>query len=298
MLKNLGLLLILSIFVFGCNFTSGTKTEEGTTEKTEGTTTEKKEESAKVEVGDTVVAKWSSGSFYEGKVESLDGNKAKVKWNDGSNPSDVDMSDVYSIPESGAKPDVKQGDMVLAKVQSNSYWSGAEVTEVKGDVYVVKAVGSSSTTNLDGNKIIKVTPATAATFKDKVDSNDFLKKAQAKSPKAPNGYKPKKGDKVVALWATNSWWSGKVNNISGDKVSVAWDDGSKPSDIDMDKVMPAPNASNTKMPEAESHVLAKPQSGSRWQYGQVTEVKSDSIVIKNSRGENRTLKMGEFIPLS
>lgn len=298
MLKKLSLLLILSVFVVGCDMLTGTKTAEDDGKKTEETKTEEPKESAKVEVGDTVVAKWASGSFYEGKVESLDGNKAKVKWNDGSNPSDVDMSDVYMIPESGAKPDVKAGDMVLAKVQSNSYWSGAEVTEVKGDVYVVKAVGSSSATNLDGNKIIKVTPATAATFKDKVDSNDFLKEAQAKNPTAPDGYKPKKGDKVVALWATNSWYSGKVNDISGDKVSVAWDDGSKPSDADMDKVMPAPNASNTKMPESGQHVLAKPESGSRWQYGKVTEVKADSIVIKNSRGENRTLKMGDFIPLS
>lgn len=298
MLKNLSLLLVLSIFVFGCNFSGGTETEKDTVKKPEENTTEKKEESAKFKVGDTVVAKWQNNSFYEGTVENLENNKAKIKWTDGSSPLDVDISDVYTIPEAGAKPDVKTGDIVLAKIQTNSYWSGAEITEIKDDVYVVKAVGSSSTTNVDGNKIIKISPATAATFKDKVDSNDFLKMAQAKNPKAPADFKPKKGDKVVALWASNTWYSGKVTKVSDKGATVAWDDGDDPDEVEMKYVMPYPNASNTKMPEAESYVLAKPASGSRWQYGQVKEVKSDSIVIKNSRGESRTLKIGEFIPLS
>lgn len=298
MLKKLSLLLVLSVFVVGCDMMSGTKTAEDEGKKTEETKPEKKEESAKIEVGDTVVAKWASGSFYEGKVESMDDSKVKVKWNDGSSPSDVDMSDVYMIPGADSKPDVKVGDMVLAKVQSNSYWSGAEITEIKEDVYVVKAVGSTSTKNVDPNKIIKVMPATAATFKDKVDSNDFLKEAQAKKPSAPDGYKPKKGDKVVALWASNSWYSGKVNKVEGDKITVAWDDGDDPDEVDLENVMPYPNASNTKMPEADQYVLSKPESGVRWQYAKVVEAKSDSVVVKNSRGENRTLKADGIIPLS
>ena len=295
MLNKLCLIAIFSIMFLGCSLTGGTETEET---KPTDTSETKPSESIGMKEGDTVVARWTGNSYYEGTLEKIDGSKMNIKWLDGSSPKDVDKSDVYEIPKAGAKPDVKVGDMVLAKIQSNSYWNGAEITKIDGDVYTVKGVGRSNITNLDANKIIKITAATAANFKDKAKSGDFLKDAQAKSPAPAKNYKAKNGDKVVALWATNSWYSGKVTKVSGSKITVAWDDGTKPREVDAEKVLPFPNASNTEMPTAEQFVLAKPVSGTKWVYAQTVSVKDKTVEIKESSNNTRSLKAGEVIPLN
>lgn len=295
MLNKICLIAIFTIMFLGCSLTGGTKTEETNTADTTDT---KPAESSEMKEGDTVVAKWSGNSFYEGKLEKIDGNKMKVKWLDGSNPSDVDKTDVYAIPNSDTKPDVKVGDMVLAKIQSNSYWNGAEITKIDGDVFTVKGVGRSDTTNLDANKIIKITAATAANFKDKAKSGDFLKEAQSKSPAPAEDYKAKAGDKVVALWSAKSWYSGKVTKVNGDKITVAWDDGTKPKEVDADKVLPFPNASNTELPKADQFVLAKPVSGTKWVYAKAVSVKDKNVEIEEPGNKTRSLKAGEVIPLN
>lgn len=291
MLHKICIIAIFSVLMFGCNFSTEKKAEEKPNEKPVKASVGMKE-------GDTVVARWSGNSFYEGKVEKIDDNKIKIKWNDGSNPSDIDKSDVYEIPKEGAKPDVAVGDMVLAKISTNSYWNAAEITKIDGDVYVVKAVGSSDTKNVDANKIIKVSAATAANLKDSAGSNDFLKAAQAKKPTPPKDFKAQKGDKVLAQWATYSWWSGKVTKVSGDKVTVAWDDGSTPSDVETDKVLPDPAKANSEMPQENQYVLAKPASGSRWVYSEVVGIKDKNVEIKDSTGKTRTVTTGEFVLLN
>lgn len=297
MLNKIIILVIFSLLILGCSLTGGTKTDETKSTETAENKPEKPAETERIKEGDTVVARWSGNSFYEGKVESIDGNKIKVKWSDGSNPSDVKKADVYEMPKGDTKPDVKAGDMVLAKISTNTIWNGAEVESVDGNVFKVKAIGSSNTKDLDGNKIIKVSSETAASLKDQAGSTDFLKQAQAKKPGVPKGFKPKKGDKVLAQWATNSWWTGKVNDVNGGKVTVAWDDGSRPSQVDENNVLPDPAKAKSEMPTENQFVLAKPTSGSKWVYAQVAGVKDNNIEIKDSKGNTRTIKEGEFVLL-
>ena len=291
MLKNLCLITILSVFLIGCNLSTGKKAEDSPS------SAPKPEETAKFSVGDTVVAKWTGNSFYEGKIEAIDSGKITVKWNDGSNASKIDESDVYPMPKTGNPPDVAVGEMVLAKIGSSSYWNGAEILEIEDGVYGVKTVENARTSSVDANKIIKITPATAANLKRKAGSTDFLKDAKTKKPEIATNYKAKKGDKVLAQWATNSWWSGKVTKSSGGKTTVAWDDGSKPSAVNSDKVMPYPNAASAKSPATGQFVLAKPESGSKWVYAQTVSVKDKNIEIKDSKGKTRMVKVGECVPL-
>lgn len=294
MKKTLLLAMILLAFS-GCKLLSGAeKTDSKPEEKKE--VTETTENKAKFNVGDTVVAKWAQNSFYEGKIEKVDGSKITVKWSDGSNPSDIDMSDVFALPKSGETPDVKTGEMVLAKLNSGTYWNGAEVSSVEGEVIVVKNMLTGASANLSPEKIIKVTPAIAADLKDKAGATDFTTKAQAKKPAAPAGYKPKAGEKVLGEWTTNSWWQGKVEKISGDKATIAWEDGSKPSEISLSKVMPLPTSSE--MPEKDQYLLVKPESGTKWQYAQVTDVKDKNVEVKFADGKTRTLKANEFVKLN
>lgn len=296
-MKKLLLTILLTVSLAGCNMLS-TKGEDKTGEKKEGTTTEEKKDTttAAIAVGDTVVAKWSTSSFYEGKVESIDSVKAKVKWNDNSNPSDVDLVDVYAMPKPGTKPDVKAGDMVLAKTSTGSYWNGAEITNIDGDVYVVKTTQGTSA-NVPPEKIIKVSAATMADMKKQAGSTDFLKEAQAKSPTIPVGYKPKAGDRVVAEWVSKSWYTGTVQSVAGGKATIAWEDKSKPSEVIFERVIPMPNAGNQPKPEANDYVVVKPTAGTRWDYMQVVTVNGSSYEVKNASGQTRSIKAGEYIVL-
>lgn len=49
---------------------------------------------ATVKVGDKVVAKWTDGKYYGGKVTALKGTKATVAWSDNSGSMDVALTDI------------------------------------------------------------------------------------------------------------------------------------------------------------------------------------------------------------
>ncbi len=253
---------------------------------------------ATLAAGDRVIARWAKNSFYEGTVESVGDAKIKVKWDDGSSPSDIEKSEVFAMPKAGAKPDIKVGDMVLAKISTGTYWNGAEVTKIDGDVFAVKSIDGGQTANLSSEKILKVPATVIADLKEKSEANDFLKEAQAKKPTIPTDYKPKNGEQVLAEWSTNSWWQGKVQKVSGEKVTIAWEDGSKPSDVDLGKVMPFPKSADPKMPEPNQFVLVKPESGSKWVYAQTVATKDPGIEVKDQTGKTRSVKPGEFVVLN
>lgn len=293
-MKKLLAMCFLSFTLTGCGM-FGAKTEEKTTDNK---TTEEKKDVPKIAVGDMVVAKWASGSFYEGKVESIDGTKAKIKWNDGSTPGDVDTVDIYAMPKAGAKPDVKAGDMVLAKVGSGTYWNGAEISGINGDVYVVKPVAGGDTANLPAEKIIKVSAAVGADMKKQAGSTDFSTVAQSKKPVRDSAYMPKVGEKVLGEWSTNSWWSGRVQKTGGGKATIAWEDGSKPSEIMLEKVLPMPGAKQPTLPTSGQYLLVKPASGSKWQYAQTVSVQGANIEVKFATGPNQTVKAGDYVLLN
>ena len=253
---------------------------------------------SKPKVGDTVVAKWSAGAFYEGKVEKIDGARMTIGWEDKSQSTVVDSADIYTIPTAGATPDVKQGDMVLAKTASGSYWNGAEVTGVDAGVYKVRIVTGSASVNVAGEKIIKVPATAAADFKQAAGATDFLIEAKKGRVTIPADYKPKKGDLVLAEWSVNSWWSGKIDNISGSNIYVAWNDNSKPSAVNISKVMRLPTAGDKAMPSEKQFLLVKPDSGSSWQYGQTVSVGGSRVEVKLANNQTKTVTTGEFVLLN
>ena len=243
-------------------------------------------------VGDLVVARWSGNSWYEGKVDSLDGQRAKIIWSDNSTPSEVDLVDVYQIPKTGAQATVKAGDYVLTKRSSATNWEGAQVTMVSSGVITVKYNSDFEEANLPPEKVIAVSPVVTADMKNDAAKTDFLKKAQAHKPQAPAGYKPKVGDHILGAWTTNAWYGGKVKAIKGDKATIVWE-GPNPDDASFDNLVPYPTAENTQTPAVGDYVLVKPSSGS-WDYAQVSNVNGSEIEVKGQDGKSRTVKPGEF----
>ncbi len=253
---------------------------------------------SKPKVGDTVVAKWSAGSYYEGKIEKIDSAKMTIGWDDKSQSTVIDATDIYTIPKAGTAPDVKQGDMVLAKTTSGNYWNGAEITGIEGGVYKVRVVTGSTTVNVAGEKIIKVPATAAADFKQAASSTDFMAEAKKGKVMIPTDYKPKKGDAVLAEWTTGSWWEGTIDNISGSNIYVAWPGNFKPSAVNIGKILPIPNSNDKTMPVEKQFLIIKPDSGTAWVYGQATAVNGNRIEVKLANDKSKTITTGEFVLLN
>ena len=253
---------------------------------------------AKPKVGDTVVAKWSAGSYYEGKIEKVDGAKMTIGWEDKSQSTSIDATDIYPIPAAGTVPDVKQGDMVLAKTASGSYWNGAEVTGIDAGVYKVRVVTGTTSVNVGGEKIIKVPATAAADFKQAAGSTDFLNEAKKGKATIPADYKPKKGDPVLAEWTAGSWWEGTIDNISGSNIYVAWEGNFKPSVVNIGKIIPRPTSNDKVMPVEKQFLLIKPDSGFTWTYGQASSINGSRVEVKLVNNQTKTVTVGEFVLLN
>lgn len=253
---------------------------------------------SKPKVGDTVVAKWSAGSYYEGKIEKIDGAKMTVGWDDKSQSTVIDESDIYTIPTAGTAPDVKQGDMVLAKTTSGNYWNGAEITGIEGGVYKVRVVTGSTVVNVAGEKIIKVPATAVADFKQAASSTDFMVEAKKGKVTIPADYKPKKGDPVLAEWTTGSWWEGTVDNISGSNIYIAWQGSFKPSAVNIGKIIPMPTSADKTMPAEKQFLIIKPESGWTWVHGQATAINGNRVEVKLANNQSKTITVGEFVLLN
>ncbi len=254
--------------------------------------------SSKPKVGDTVVAKWSAGSYYEGKVEKIDGAKMTIGWEDKSQSTVIDEADIFTIPKTGTVPDVKQGDMVLAKTASGTYWNGAEITGIEGGVYKVRVVTGSTSVNVAGEKIIKAPATAVADFKQAASSTDFLAEAKKGKVTIPADYKPKKGDPVLAEWTTGSWWEGTVDNISGSNIYIAWQGNFKPSAVNIGKIIPMPTSADKTMPAEKQFLIVKPESGWTWVYGQASAINGSRVEVKLANNQSKTITAGEFVLLN
>lgn len=293
-MKRLLALSLLAVLMIGC----GVGANKSSVSASAGNTgTSRSEKTAAPEakppaVGDSVVARWSGNSWYEGKVDGLDGQRAKIIWSDNSTPSEVDLVDVYQIPRQGSQAAAKAGDYVLAKRPSSTNWEGAQVTLVSPGVITVKYNSDFEEANLPPERVIAVSPVVAADMKKDADATDFLKKAQAHRPQAPADYKPKVGDHILGAWTTNAWYGGKVKAVNGDKATIVWE-GPKPDVAAFDNIVPYPTAENTLTPAVGDYVLVKPSGGS-WDYAQVSNINGSEIEVRAPDGKTRTVKPGEF----
>jgi len=288
-------ILIVSLFILPLTACSFGKKTTPNTENAPASSSEKAAEAKPPAVGDLVVAHWAGNTWSEGKVDSVNGPRAKIVWSDNASPSEVDFVDIYQMPKAGASATVKTGDYVITKRSTGSNWEGAQVTMVSPGVVTVKYVSDLEEANLPPEKVIAASPAAAGDMKTDAAKTDFLKKAQAHAPQAPPGYKPKVGEHIFGGWTSTSWFGGRVNSVNGDKVLVEWE-GPKPDEAGVDRIVPYPTAENTPTPAVGDYVLVKPSNGS-WDYAQVTSVSGSAIEVKDAEGKTRTAKGGEFVVL-
>lgn len=168
-------------------------------------------------VGDKVLAVWSAGRFYSGVVEADNGNGTyKVKWDDGSAPSDVEAMKIIepSTPkkEEGSEKSpgpagIKAGDTVVAPWGGDKYHGTVET--VKGDVAGVKYT-----------------------------DDQVVREVRISELKVIANKEWKPGDKVLAVWSSGKFYCGVIEADNGnDTYKVKWDDGSAPSNVEAMKIV-------------------------------------------------------------
>jgi len=245
--------------------------------------------------GETVVAAWNSSLWAEGKVESLEAGKAKIKWLDDSMPNEVDLAKVFVMPDSDAAVSVKPGDYVLVKGESGDWWREAQIQEAEDRVIKIRYIDGETTLNVSPERVIAVSPTVGADIKDHAAAADFLRQAHARHPIAPPDYKPKIGDRILGEWTTNAWYGGKIKSLSADKALIVWESGMNSDEASFDKIIPFPTPAEARTPAVGDFVLLKPDGGC-WLYGQVVSIQGTAIEAKGV-SSSRVYKPGEFVVL-
>jgi hypothetical protein len=292
-MKKLIIVLISLSLTASCAVLRGSQIESTKPEKIE----EKKPvvEIQKPSVGEPVVARWGPDMWAEGKVDSIRSQRAKILWADETSPTEVDVAEVFRLPEAGAKISVKAGEFTLVKVQSGHWWLPAEIKDVGENVVKARIIDNGEIVNLAPEKVLLVTPKVAADLKDLAAKEGFLNKARQHRPVVADGYQPKAGDRVLAEWTVNSWYPGRIKSVVDGQAFVVWDGGMTPSRTAIERIIPYPSADDNQTVAVNDYVLLKPMGGS-WFYGQVTSVDGTSVEARTV-DSTQEYKAGEYIVL-
>ena len=116
--------------------------------------------------GDDVIYMYDEYHFYEAKLLSIDGGRAKLLY-DGRNV-ERDESDVYPIPKAGDKPTIKAGDFVAARYGKLPTWPTAKVVQVSDSKVTVKWLTGSTNdvVEISPENVIAVSPSAAAKIRE------------------------------------------------------------------------------------------------------------------------------------
>lgn len=248
----------------------------------------------KAAVGDTVLFKSGPVNYSEGKVEKVEGGKYEIRSKD--TIAKPDAGDIYALPKSGAKSDVKTGDFVVA-FSYEIYWVGAEVKNVTdASIEVEQAAGGKL--NVAHDKIIKVSPTAIADIKQNVEAKAFEDLGKTKKPVLPKDWKPKAGDKIAAQWSFGSWHPAEIKHVNANDVDIEWKNGWKNGNVGRDKIAAFPSAANP-MPKPGDYVIVRPTSEtSEWKFAIVTSVSGQEAEVKFADGKTQKVKNTDFIGMS
>lgn len=275
-MKKLLIIIFSSLLMSACG-ASADKTKGGGSE-------------AKLKVGDTVVFKLARGTYGEGKIETIDGSRYKIPY--GTTTPTVDEADVYALPKAGASSSVKAGDLVIVKQGNQNSWVPAEVSRADGKAIEVKTISYKQTLNLSPEQVLEARPAAIEEFKALRTEVAFEAKVSSMRPAATPAYVPKKGDRVVAAWSGNSWYTGTIVETGGDKVTVKWADNSSDSKVDEARIALFPPVGSTGTPFQSGDVLlVKPTSGSNWKFAEATSGRE----VRFNDGTTRSVRGDEYI---
>ncbi len=242
--------------------------------------------------GAPVLAQWEGTIFQEGRVAKVDGDRVTVAWSDRSKAREIDRAFVLLVPRSGSAPAFQAGDVVLARRRIGELWHGAEVTHVGGAVQL--RFVDESEAHLEAHAVIGAPASIAVDIKNEMRAAGIRRVAAAGLPWRPPAYRPVPGQKVVATWIASSWYSGAVTAVGDDKATIAWADGSAPSQVVLERIAPEPGPDTPAAHQGE-FVLARSSAGSTWRWGQVSSVASAQVEVYMADGSKETRAARDYL---
>jgi hypothetical protein len=248
-------------------------------------------------VGDQVVVEVEAASFWSGKVTNVKGSEVTYEYGSNRSKRKATRDTVYVLAPRHVTV-ARSGDYAVCRT-GHASWSPCTIKDVIGAMYTAEDQWGK-VHNLGASDIIAPREPTRDNVKAKLEgqANDrvFLDAARAAgAPQRPEGWTPQPGDDVVALFEGSSWYGGRVRRVTPNKVQVAWDDNSKPSDRDYDEVAPKPET--PQQVSVGQYVVARPRSGSLWDYYRVDSVEGDKVVLVDKNAAKRSVKTRDVLPL-
>ena len=117
-------------------------------------------------VGDDVLYMFDEYNFYEAKILSVEGDRAKLSHESGS--IERPLTDVYPLPRADAHASLKPGDYVAARYGKLPTWPTAEVVKVGDNSVTVKRIISGSVEELSPDNVLALRPEAEARIKEAV----------------------------------------------------------------------------------------------------------------------------------
>lgn len=114
--------------------------------------------------GDNVIFMFDEYHFYEAKLSSVEGNRAKLLYDERT--IERDLSDVYQIPKAGDQVSVKAGDFVAARYGQLPTWPTAKVVKVGDNKITVQWVTNNDTVEVSPENVLAVSPSAASKIRD------------------------------------------------------------------------------------------------------------------------------------
>jgi hypothetical protein len=164
-MKRILIPLTIVLLLGACSKQSGDNTQVATNSRSE--TTSSSASTDKPKAGDTVLYPSNSGQrFYEAKLLSIEGTRAKLEDADRKETAERELADIYAMPKAGSKVTAKSGDIVAARFGQTSVWEAGEVVQV-GDKITLKSMSSMSGTTREvlPEHVLTLSPEAAAKVK-------------------------------------------------------------------------------------------------------------------------------------
>jgi hypothetical protein len=282
------LLILLGVLALGCH-SDRSASDSGPTRAPSAAA------SALPARGELVVVEAVAAEFYEARMLAVEGDSARVQRVPSGDTKSVELGDVYRVT-----PPVKSlavGDALICHLAGG--WSACRVAAKKGDRYVVvDQAGARS--ELGPHQLITPTAVTELNVKrsferakDRAAFEAGL--LRAGGPRARSGWKPAPAERVL-VHREAGWFSGIVHELGKKRLTIAWPDSDRQSDVEPSAVIPMPPYATP--PRRGEYALAKPSSPILpWKSVRIESLEAPDVAVRDAAGEKQKLNSADLVPL-
>lgn len=281
---------VFACFVGGCTEKSSERASIGSAAPSSSSVVQP------LDIGDMVIVESGSANFIEAKVVRVDGDRIGYEYGTRKTAGEAKLHSVMALREGRAAP--VDGQRLICRTALQN-WNCCVVKGLSGPKFMVEDEWGKPHT-LELSDLVIAPPTIEKNIGIRLEraakNRAFLEAVKASGkPYRPEGWKPRKGDLVIALFAGEAWYQAKVISVDDKKLRVLWEDQFSPSDRSYDEV--APRTGKRPSAVAESFVLVRPSSGTRWEPWRVESVAKKTLILVDREDRKKNVSPADVIPI-